>query len=56
MPASPATTLKRTPLHARHLAHGARMVVFGGWEMPVSYAGIAAEHMAVRGCARRCST
>ena len=48
MPATPATTLKRTPLHARHLAHGARMVPFGGWEMPVSYAGIAAEHLAVR--------
>ena len=51
MPATPATTLKRTPLHARHLAHGARMVPFGGWEMPVSYAGIAAEHLAVRAAA-----
>ena len=48
MPATAATGLKRTPLHARHQAHGARMVPFGGWEMPVQYAGIAAEHMAVR--------
>ena len=47
MPAT-AATLKRTPLHGRHQAHGARMVPFGGWEMPVQYAGIAAEHMAVR--------
>jgi aminomethyltransferase len=39
---------KKTPLHARHIALGARMVPFGGWEMPVEYAGIAAEHMAVR--------
>ena len=48
MTSTAATALKRTPLHARHLAHGARMVAFGGWEMPVSYTGIAAEHMAVR--------
>ena len=48
MPATAATELKRTPLYARHLAHDARMVPFGGWEMPVSYAGIAAEHRAVR--------
>ena len=48
MPATAATGLQRTPLHARHQAHGARMVPFGGWEMPVQYAGIAAEHMAVR--------
>lgn len=40
--------LKRTPLHARHLAHGARMVPFGGWEMPVEYTGIVEEHLAVR--------
>ena len=48
MPASDSAALKRTPLHARHVAHGARMVAFGGWEMPLQYAGIAAEHMAVR--------
>jgi aminomethyltransferase len=43
-----AGTLKKTPLHARHRAHGARMVEFGGWDMPVEYSGIADEHMAVR--------
>src|ERR687891_1065832 len=41
-------TLKRTPLHDRHAAAGARLVPFAGWEMPVSYAGIRAEHQAVR--------
>jgi aminomethyltransferase len=40
--------LSRTPLHERHLALGARMVPFAGWEMPVEYSGISAEHMAVR--------
>ena len=40
--------LKKTPLHARHLALGARMVPFGGWEMPIEYSGITEEHMAVR--------
>src|SRR6266536_2356429 len=45
----PATgALSKTPLHARHLQHGARMVPFGGWDMPVEYSGIADEHMAVR--------
>jgi aminomethyltransferase len=38
----------RTPLHARHLAAGARMVDFAGWEMPVTYEGVGAEHRAVR--------
>ena len=41
-------TLKKTPLHARHRATGARMVEFGGWDMPVEYSGIVDEHMAVR--------
>jgi aminomethyltransferase len=41
-------TLKKTPLNARHRALGARMVEFGGWEMPVEYSGLVAEHMAVR--------
>src|SRR3954468_11734102 len=41
-------TLKKTPLHARHRALGARMVEFGGWDMPVEYSGITNEHMAVR--------
>ncbi|MBI3491431.1 MAG: glycine cleavage system aminomethyltransferase GcvT, partial [Acidobacteria bacterium] len=40
--------LKKTPLHARHRASGARMVPFGGWDMPVEYSGIVSEHMAVR--------
>ena len=42
------STLKRTPLYAKHAAAGARFVDFGGWEMPVQYQGIAAEHHAVR--------
>src|SRR5687767_2362687 len=41
-------SLKKTPLHASHLSLGARMVPFGGWDMPVEYSGISAEHMAVR--------
>jgi aminomethyltransferase len=40
--------LKKTPLHARHRASGAKMVPFGGWDMPLEYSGIADEHMAVR--------
>jgi aminomethyltransferase len=43
--------LKRTPLYACHLAAGARLVEFGGWEMPVQYSGIIDEHQAVRGAA-----
>ncbi|MCX7981413.1 MAG: glycine cleavage system aminomethyltransferase GcvT [Syntrophales bacterium] len=41
-------SLKRTPLYAWHVAHGARMVDFGGWEMPLQYAGIIEEHRATR--------
>jgi aminomethyltransferase len=40
--------LKRTPLHAAHVRLGARMIGFGGWDMPVQYAGIIEEHRAVR--------
>ena len=40
--------MKRTPLYGRHVALGARLVSFGGWEMPVQYAGVLAEHEAVR--------
>ena len=40
--------LKRTPLYDRHRAAGARLVPFAGWEMPVQYEGVAAEHLAVR--------
>ncbi|MEO8071411.1 MAG: glycine cleavage system aminomethyltransferase GcvT [Acidobacteriota bacterium] len=42
------TTLKKTPLNARHRESGARMVDFEGWEMPVDYGSITDEHMAVR--------
>src|SRR5690348_5979345 len=41
-------TLRRTPLHDRHVALGARMVPFAGWEMPVQYEGVIPEHKAVR--------
>jgi aminomethyltransferase len=43
-----AGTLRKTPLNARHRALGARMVEFGGWDMPVEYSGIVDEHLAVR--------
>jgi aminomethyltransferase len=42
------TALRKTALHARHAAAGARLVPFAGWEMPVQYEGIRPEHMAVR--------
>ncbi len=46
---SDATTeLRRTPLNARHRASNARMVPYAGWDMPVEYSGITAEHLAVR--------
>ena len=42
--------LLRTPFHAQHISAGARMVDFGGWDMPVQYpTGIIAEHLATRG-------
>jgi aminomethyltransferase len=41
-------TLRRTPLHERHMAAGARMVPFAGFEMPVQYVGVREEHLAVR--------
>lgn len=40
--------LKRTALNSVHHAAGARMIEFGGWEMPVEYSGITEEHLAVR--------
>lgn len=43
-----ASPLKRTPLHAAHLRRGARMIGFGGWDMPVQYTGIVEEHRTVR--------
>ena len=41
-------TLRRTPLYDRHVSAGARLVPFAGWEMPVQYEGVIAEHRAVR--------
>src|SRR5512132_2247182 len=41
-------TLKRTPLRDVHAAAGAKMVPFGGWDMPVQYTGIIEEHRCVR--------
>jgi aminomethyltransferase len=43
-----ADTLRRTPLFDRHEQAGAKLVPFAGWEMPVQYEGIRAEHVAVR--------
>ncbi len=40
--------LRRTSLHAAHVAAGAKIVDFAGWEMPVEYLGVRAEHLAVR--------
>ncbi|WP_429885774.1 glycine cleavage system aminomethyltransferase GcvT [Geoalkalibacter halelectricus] len=40
--------LKRTALYSVHRELGARMVEFGGWEMPVQYRGVIEEHLAVR--------
>jgi aminomethyltransferase len=48
MTESSTEQLKKTPLNARHRAHGARMVPFGGWDMPVEYSGIVSEHLTVR--------
>jgi aminomethyltransferase len=42
------TPLRRTALNATHRALKAKMVDFGGWDMPVEYSGLIAEHMAVR--------
>ncbi len=43
-----ATALKRTPLYDLHRELGAKLIDFGGWEMPVQYSGILQEHRAVR--------
>jgi aminomethyltransferase len=40
--------LRRTPLHARHVALGAKMVEFAGFDLPVEYSGLMGEHAAVR--------
>lgn len=44
----PPSPLKRTPLYGEHLRVGAKMVPFAGYEMPVQYSSIVAEHLAVR--------
>jgi len=48
---APDAPLKQTPLNAVHRQLGAKMVPFGGWDMPVQYGGILEEHKAVRGAA-----
>jgi len=50
MPSPPSTSAapKRTPLYELHRELGAKLIDFGGWEMPVQYAGILEEHKAVR--------
>ena len=46
------STLRRTPLHPLHLEHGAKIVPFAGYEMPVNYPdGILAEHLHTRAAA-----
>jgi len=47
-PATASEPLKKTPLNGVHRALGAKMVDFGGWDMPVQYSGIIEEHHAVR--------
>jgi aminomethyltransferase len=44
MSTAPAADLKKTPFHALHLDHKARMVDFAGWEMPIAYGSIIDEH------------
>src|SRR6478672_8724684 len=43
-----ASHLRRTPLYSLHRELGAKIIDFGGWEMPVQYSGILEEHRAVR--------
>jgi aminomethyltransferase len=43
-----AGDLLKTPLHGWHAAHGARLVDFAGWQMPVQYGSIVLEHQATR--------
>jgi len=40
--------MHNTPLHEEHIALGAKMTWFAGWDMPIQYTGIIEEHMAVR--------
>jgi aminomethyltransferase len=55
-PVAAPAALRRTPLYNLHRELGAKMVDFGGWEMPVQYAGILEEHRAVRERVGLCST
>jgi aminomethyltransferase len=48
MDSAPGQNLRRTALHPVHKRLGAKMVDFGGWDMPVEYGGLIREHMAVR--------
>jgi aminomethyltransferase len=48
VPAGETASLKRTPLFDLHRELGAKLIDFGGWEMPVQYEGILEEHKAVR--------
>ncbi len=48
MAQSTTQRVKKTALNAWHRAHGGRMVEFAGWDMPVEYSGVSAEHRAVR--------
>jgi len=43
-----ASALRKTALNSVHRQMGAKMVDFGGWDMPVEYSGLIAEHLAVR--------
>ncbi len=45
---APATELRKTALNSAHRRLGAKMVDFGGWDMPVEYSGIISEHIATR--------
>ena len=47
-PATAPASVKRTPLYDLHRELGAKLIDFGGWEMPVQYSGILEEHRAVR--------
>src|SRR5207237_10597222 len=49
--ATEAPTMRRTPLYDKHAELGAKMVPFAGYEMPIQYEGIVAEHRAVRSAA-----
>ena len=48
MATSTPMALRKTPLNVMHRRMGAKMVDFGGWDMPVEYSGLIAEHLAVR--------